>query len=232
MMAVARRPAKRLLILPALLLAVLVVALHVTRDVTPREVDPDLQVAGLPPLAGDALDCERPADAERVAEIRTGLDPNGRVSSVMVLACPVAYDGLYLRYVGELVGDLLRRDGGAWVMVNDDAYAFEVGPLGAHADPRGTNSGLTVWLPDELLTDVSGLGQPGQRGDVVEIRGHIVRTDPEDGGGLTFRAEQVAILAAAATVEAPLERVQVILAATSLAAGGLLWVIRRRGERV
>jgi hypothetical protein len=67
-----------------------------------------------------------------------------------VTSCPAAYDGHRVTYVGELVGDLLRREGGAWVLVNDDDYALRVGPLPAHPELRGTNSGLSVWLPDPL----------------------------------------------------------------------------------
>ena len=39
---------------------------------------------------------------------------------------------------------------GAWVLVNDDAYALDVGPLQGHSQFRGGNSGLSVWLPAPL----------------------------------------------------------------------------------
>jgi hypothetical protein len=222
-------PAKRLLILPALLLVVLVVGLHQVDALHPRPLDPTLRVEP-EEVAARPIRCERtdPASVDRAAAT---MPPEGRISSALVLACPAAYDGHRVRYVGELIGDLLHRDGGAWVLVNDDAYALEVGPLPGHRDLRGTNSGLTVWLPDPLLEAVTGLGRPNQRGDVIEVTGVVVRADPADGEGLTLRADRLRLVAPARAVDEPLDRPQLwfALGASLLAAG--LWVMRRRAER-
>lgn len=224
------RPAKRLLIVPALLFAGIVATVIVVAGVAGRPVDPLPQLDALPPIAGDVEICDRGRRGTEVAAAPLAR-PGARVTSAMVVACPAAFDGLRVRYAGELVGDLLHRDGGAWVLVNDDEYALRYGPLPIHREYRGTNSGLSVWLPTELLGEVNGLGRPNQRGDVVVLDGHIRRTDPDDGGGLTLRADKLQVLQPAHAVEAPFDRPQAILAGASLIAAALLWAGRRRASR-
>jgi hypothetical protein len=160
------------------------------------------------------------------------LPADHRVTSAQVLGCPVAFDGRSVTFVGELVGDLLTRDGGAWVLVNDDDYALELGPLPSHRDRRGTNSGLSVWLPEGLHRQVTGLGGPGQRGDLVRIDGVVRRADRSDGGGLTLRADSLEVLSPAAPVEEPLNVAQVWLAVGALATAAAVWSGRRwRADR-
>jgi hypothetical protein len=223
------RPAKRLLILPALLLVALVAGLHQVDALHPRPLDPALHLEP-EEVAARPVRCER-TDPASVSRAAPPLPAEGRVSSALVLACPEAYDGHRVRYVGELIGDLLHRDGGAWVLVNDDDYALEVGPLPGHRDLRGTNTGLSVWLPEPLLDAVTRLGRPNQRGDVVEVTGVVVRADPTDGEGVTLRADALRLVAPARTVHEPLDLPQLwfALGASLLAAG--LWAVRRRTER-
>jgi hypothetical protein len=227
-----RGPTKRLLLVPALLLVALVGGLQLLEAATPRSIDPALLVEAPGPAAeAEARGCARDADPQTIADVRASLGEQPAVTSAMVLACPAAFDGVSVRYAGELVGDLLARDGGGWVLVNDDDYALEVGPLPAHGEHRGTNSGLTVWLPHEFHAEVTGLGRPNRRGDVLAIEGEIVRADPQDGGGLTLRATEVEVLAASDTIGEPLDRPQLAfaLAMTVIAAG--LWLLRRRAEK-
>jgi hypothetical protein len=223
-----RGPAKRLLILPTLLALALLAGLHLVRETVTHPVDTTLALVDLPPVAGEPIRCVRGEEPAAIGEVRRQLRPRGRVTSAMVVACPMAFDGLHVTYVGELVGDLLPRHGGAWILVNDDDYALEVGPLTSRGERRGTNSGLTVWLPEDLLPEVTGLGQPKQRGDVVAVRGPIVRTDPADGGGLTLRAESLAVLAPALPVPDPFDARQAALAVGAALAGAALWIFRRR----
>jgi hypothetical protein len=220
------RPAKRLLIVPALLLVGLVVGLHQVDALHPRPLDPALHVEAAE-APGRAVRCER-TDRTSVARAAPPVGEDGRSTSELVLACPEAYDGHRIRYVGELVGDLLHRDGGAWVLMNDDDYALEVGPLPGHRDLRGTNRGLTVWLPDPLPEAVTGLGRPNQRGDVVEITGVVVRADPSDGEGLTLRADRLRQVAPARTVHEPLDLPQLWFALGASLLAALLWGVRHR----
>lgn len=224
-------PTRRLLLVPLLLLVVLVAALQLLEAATPRTVDPDLAVQVPAPSAeSEDRTCARDADLQTVADARGALGDRPVVSSVMVQACPAAYDGTRVRYAGEVVGDLLMRDGGAWVLVNDDAYALQVGPLPAHGEHVGTNTGLTVWLPDELHSAVTGLGRPNRRGDVLAIEGRIARADPEDGGGLTLRATDVEVLAPSTTIAEPLDVPQLWFAIAMIVVAAGLWLLRRRAE--
>lgn len=226
-------PTRRLLIVPGAVLALLVIGLHLLVAVDQGEPDPALDVSvGLAPTALDEpRRCSRGDTDDIVEEVRAAATADTRVTSEIVHACPRAFDGQHVRYVGELVGDLLHRDGGAWVLVNDDDYALQVGPLSAHRDHRGTNSGLTVWLPDEVLGEVTGLGRPDVRGDVVEVLGSIVRSDPADGGGLTLRADTLEVLQPATRVGDPLDVGSLALALAAALLGFSLWGVRRRAER-
>lgn len=229
-MARGRGPAARLLILPAVFVVLMVVGLQAMLAADVRPTDPDLLVApdDLPPLAADVVRCERERpDTEPAQGEAERLPAGARVSSASVVACPQAFDGRRITFVGEVVGDVLPRDGGAWVQVNDDAYALDVGPLPAHDDLQGTNSGLQVWLPDELLDGIEP-GRPGRRGDVVELDGVLVRADPEDAGGMTLRADRLLVRAEALDVEVPVDPAQVVLAFTACGVAGAIWLVRRR----
>ncbi len=199
-------------------------SIHPQLDTAPMVVD-------APPLGLDeALHCIRGVDEAAVAVVSEHLRPGARVSSVQVVACPLAFDQRDVTFVGEAVGDVLHRSGGAWVQLNDDAYALEVGPLVGHREHSGFNSGLSVWLPDGLHEQVSEVGGPATRGDVVLVRGTLHRADPHDGGGITIRAEHLEVLAGSVTVDPPLHTVQVavalVLAALALAA--IAWARVRR----
>lgn len=162
--------------------------------------------------------------------------PVGRARSGQVLACPDAFDphgggGPPVVFVGEVVGDVLERAGGAWVLLNDDAYALSYGPLPAHGRRVGTNAGLTVWLPTAVI-DVTRLdpGRPGRRGDILRVTGPIHHTDPADGGGLTLRASSARVVADAVPAPAPFRPRQALLAGV-LAAGALAAAAYARARR-
>lgn len=188
----------------------------------------DTSVHGVLP-AVDPLTCEE-LTSERGAVTPDEDTVVGLATSAAVLSCPFEFDGLLVTYVGEVVGDVLQRDDGAWLLVNDDAYALEQGPLTAGDTPRGTNSGLTVWLPDPLTELVDEPGEHGVRGDVIEVTGRVHRTDPADGGGLTIRAEDATVLAQAVELAEPVHWNQVV-AAVVLGLLALLTLWRERERR-
>jgi hypothetical protein len=197
-----------------LALTLMVVGVVWLESIAPEAELEDRRVSGVPPLATqDVRSCTRPAGTDIAAEIRLEIPDGGRISSAQVYACPAAFDLLDVTFVGELIGDIITRDGGAWVQVNDDDYALEVGPLLGHREQRGFNTGLSVFLPEELLTDVTGVGRAEVRGDVVELRGRLLRTDAEDGGGITLRAHELEVLAPSERFPAPFHGVQAIVAA-------------------
>lgn len=201
-------------------------------------------VADLPPLAlEDGPSCRRFAedtaiDESRarveseaaVARIREELPPGGRVSSTQIYLCPSGYDGLEVTYVGEVVGEVLRRDGGAWAQVNDDDYALVTGPLVGHRERAGFNTGLSVWLEGDLADRIEQPGRASLRGDVVLLRGTLLRADPDDAGGITLRASELETLAGPLTIEPPLHTLQLVVSGvlSVLAIAATLWARRRR----
>jgi hypothetical protein len=228
-----RGPTKWLLITPLATLAVIIVGVVALEAAAPVVEGEDRRVTGLPPLAVDGVeDCVRRRGDTETAEIREDFVRGGRVSSPQVFACPSAFDELEVTYVGEVVGELIPRRGGAWAQVNDDAYALEVGPLVGHRERAGFNTGMSVWLPDGLHEEIEAAGRPGRRGDVILVRGTLLRTDPDDGGGTTVRAEEMERLAEPLEIEDPFHLLQAVIAAL-LAMGAIattVWarIVRRR----
>ncbi|MBW3662061.1 MAG: hypothetical protein KY469_03090 [Actinobacteria bacterium] len=161
--------------------------------------------AGLEFITPGSSSPDDPTDAAITCRRRTSGDPTTPEGAVVALPdrpvrssevvnCPEVFDGHTIEYIGEVVGDVLRRDDGAWLLVNDDAYALESGPLPAHRDYHGTNTGLTVWVGTEIADVIEMTGGPGRRGDVFHFRGPILRVDPADGGGLTLRAREAELV--------------------------------------
>jgi hypothetical protein len=229
----------------ALLVAVLggawwLEALHPQLDPTGNAV------AGVPPLAlDDEPTCRRFVEESAIEEVRARLlsdaaiseiretvGPGGRISSTQVHLCPSAFDGLEVTYVGEVVGDILRRDGGAWAQVNDDDYALINGPVVGHRERAGFNTGLSVWLDGDLADRIEQPGRAAVRGDVVLLRGTLLRADPDDGGGTTLRAYELETLAGPLVLEPPLHTLQLVVAIVlSLAAIAATVFARLRRER-
>jgi hypothetical protein len=186
----------------------------------------DMRVEGVPLLAmTETRTCTRRTDDTVAQELREEFPWEGRISSTQVYLCPRAFDGLKVSYVGEVVGEVLPRRGGAWAQVNDDVYALEVGPLVGHRERDGFNTGMSVWLPDGLHQQVEEVGRPGRRGDVILVIGTLHQSDPDDGGGITVRAEELEVLAASVEIEDPLHVPQLIVAIVLavLAAGTVIW---------
>ncbi len=189
------------------------------------------QIEGLVESELETRTCDRSDDRERINEIRSDVPPQGRVTSEQVLACPMAFDGLSVTYVGEAIGELLPRDGGAWVLVNDDDYALDTGPLPTHRDFGGFSGGLRVWLPDELLDEIDGFGGPERRGTILELRGTVVRDDPDDAGGLTMRALSAEVVRESESIGAPFHAAQAVTASVLAVLAAGAWVLARRSNR-
>jgi hypothetical protein len=134
----------------------------------------------------------RAAGAQEERPLSTGTAPE--VTSGQLHDCPQVYDGVHVRMRGEVVGGLLRRRGGAWVQLNDDLYGGPLGPLPGHRDYRGANSGVGVWLPNELVGHVTAVGGPGTRGDVLEVVGRFHRVDPVSAEVAIVRASSARLI--------------------------------------
>jgi hypothetical protein len=220
-----------LLVIPLMGLALMVGGVWWLEAIHPQVETTDRVVEGVPPLGMDEVEpCIRRADDPDSPDVEEEFPPVGRVSSTQVFSCPQAFDGLRVTYVGEVVGEVLPRRDGAWAQVNDDDYALEVGPLVGHRERSGFNTGLAVWLPDDMHEALTGVGGPAQRGDVILVQGVLHRADPDDGGGTTVRADTMQILEPAHEVEVPLHTVQALVAGVLAVAalGTVAWSRRVR----
>lgn len=221
----------------ALFLAVLVaiaVTVRTVRATAPEVTLPPVTTAAPDREDPEVVTCERtlpeaPESEEEVAEV----DPVGRVFSVDVIECPDAFERQPIIYMGEVIGDVLQRDGGAWVLVNDDPYALEVGPLQGHSRFEGGNSGLSVWLQAPLPELEPG--GPDRRGTIIEVQGRVLRSDPADGGGLTVRAfdaDSTTIVAEATPIDKPVNRGQAVAAVVLLLAAVAVVIAERRAAAI
>lgn len=143
------------------------------------EVDPRVDVT-----------CPDPVPREGQERQPAALEPTAAVSvdSSDLHECPETFDRRIVTYRGEVVGAVLRRSQGAWVQLNDDVYADVAGPLPAHRDLRGGNAGVGVLVPHHVADQISTVGGPGVRGDVLTITGVFRRVDP--------RSREVAVIEA------------------------------------
>lgn len=135
------------------------------------------------------IECEEPIPREGQTRSVDGDDEAlRRVTSSELYDCPQTFDGSQVRYRGEVIGAVLERNGGAWVHLNDDIYARDLGPLPAHRDYRGGNGGLGVFIPTGLAQQITHVGGPQARGDIVDVVGTFHRVDQETGEVAILRA--------------------------------------------
>lgn len=217
------------------LVVVAVAVVWLTHTAPSAALDPVAPDVGPDEFGRHFVDCEStlpvaPRFHEGEEPPRT-VEPVGRIVSGEIVECPRHFDGLPVSYVGEIVGDVLGRRGGAWNLMNDDRYALGPGPLGTTRETTGTNSGLAVWLPDDVLSrelDEITPGRAAVRGDVVRVVGIVHRTDPEDGGGLTVRAVRAELLAPAEDLPEPFDARRALVGVLLLAVGVWLTLLERR----
>jgi hypothetical protein len=157
------------------------------------------------------------------------------VSAGDLVACPHSYDGVTVRYRGEVVAAVLLRGERAWVQLNDDAYGVAAGPLPEHRTALGGNSGIAVSVPATAGRRITIVGGHRAAGDLLEVVGPFLRADPGDAGGPTIRATQVRTVQDGRRLQhAPSPRLLgvagTLLALTAL--GGLTLRLSRRTRRV
>ncbi len=145
-----------------------------------------------PEVIGDPreeITCPERDDLEADADPRPPDRPL-EVASGDLLTCPRVYDGELVRYVGEPVGEVLRRRGHAWVQLNDDVYS-QTAPLPRRSDFAGNNSGIGVRLPAGGADKIDHVGGPSHRGDRVVVEGRFHRTLPATADTMAIDARRV-----------------------------------------
>lgn len=202
--------------------------------------------AGDPPVEDEAaaadprvpLDCPEPTPDEARERPPATLAPRGEpvdVTSTELLNCPEHYDRRTVRYRGEAIGGLLPRRDGTWVQVNDDVYAGPVGPLPAHRQYHGGNTGVGVRLPRGLAEQITTLGGPQTRGDLIEVVGVFRRVDPGSRVVTVVHADSLRVIRAGSRhPDPPMQNRQIAagaLAVLAVAMGTTQRVVAQRRQR-
>lgn len=130
-----------------------------------------------------AVTCPTPADLDAI------VGPL-RPAAGELIDCPDVYDGRTVRYVGEVIEAIFPLGDRAVVVVNDDPYALESGPLPEARTALGGNSGISVILPAGLADRLSHLGSYRERGDLVRVRGSYDSASDLLGGEPAIVAER------------------------------------------
>lgn len=211
------RPADQISSLQALvgMLTVLVVAGAIV-GVLGRLIQRDGLRAPLGAPAQDEQDdtCPQRPMAEPVA-----------VSADDLVECPAAFDGVTVRYTGEAVRAVLHRGPRAWVHLNDDRYALELGPLYDHRTAVGGNSGVAASIPADVADDITHVGNARNRGETLTVTGTFRRANPDDGGGPGIHATTARLTEPGRAVERPVDQIRIVTAAIVFAAAVIAAVL-------
>lgn len=126
------------------------------------------------------------------------------------------WDGKVVTVSGECIGDRMERGAYAWVNILDQGVA------------------VGVWGEKELMRQITALGDYGEVGDWVQVKGEFRLSCPEHGGDTDIHALELQVLKPGYKVEHPLQLERVVLALILLAAATTLGIIvfrRTRRER-
>lgn len=132
------------------------------------------------------------------------------------------YDGKVVAVEGEVVGDVMRRRGGAWITVNDDPYSersLEEG--GEFADV--TNIGIGIWVAPEMADLIKVTGSYKNKGDRVKVVGVFHRVCGEHGGDTDIHALNLQVLDRGRPIRHVLHWWKLLLAALMTVVALSLW---------
>jgi len=94
------------------------------------------------------------------------------VSSGELINNPSRYDGKTIVYGGEIIGDIMKRGGYAWINVSD-------------------GNAIGVWVPLDLLKEINFSGNYKAAGDNIEIVGIFNAACKLHGGDLDIHAQAI-----------------------------------------
>ena len=146
-----------------------------------------------------------------------------------LLSDGAAFAGQTISVVGELIGDYGRRsDGSAWTQLNGDPYAsaplLESGALG------GSNAGIGISAPADLIADLDPPGGYHQRGPLVRVSGIWEYHDADRGGETYLDAVSIEVLEPGRAIEEEVNPVVASLGALFLVTA--LWLALRGRKRL
>lgn len=176
----------------AALLGALSMVVVLAEALRPPPAAPPPDLAAEPP-SDPRIEVECPQPQPREGQERRGDTAVGTVVEVTaneLYDCPETFDGQRVRYRGEVVGAVLQRDDGAWLQLNDDAYARGLGQLPAHREFRGGNAGVGVFVPPAVAERITIVGGPDAAGDVLTVEGVFHRVDADTVEVAIIRADE------------------------------------------
>jgi hypothetical protein len=93
------------------------------------------------------------------------------ISSEELIQNAREYDGKTVVYKGEVIGDIMARNGFAWINVND-----------------GINA-IGIWADRNLIKEIFYTGNYKSKGDIIEVKGIFHRACLEHGGDLDIHID-------------------------------------------
>ena len=119
------------------------------------------------------------------------------------------YDGEPIVYKGEIIGDIMVRGDHAWLHVNDGTIA------------------IGVWIPKNLIGNISFAGDYQKRGDILEVSGIFHRSCLEHGGDLDIHASEIKKAASGNWTVQPISRIKVFIGILSLIFVLVFWASKK-----
>ncbi len=154
------------------------------------------------------------------AEIKNSV---GLVDSTILIEKSRLFDGRMVTYRGEVIGDLMVRDEGVWLNINDDAYSRQ----GEQFKLAGYNQGQGVLAPPGTEDVVKRAGRYDWRGDYGEVRGIFRRSSDMHGGEMLIEASSGKFVKPGFRLAHPVSRRRLMAAGGLLALATLvLWLSR------
>ena len=95
------------------------------------------------------------------------------ISSVDLIENANKYDGQLVTYVGEVIGQVMRRQNGAWVNIYDRQHS------------------IGIWIPLDLIGNIQYKGNYKTKGDIVQVQGVFNRACSLHGGDMDIHAISV-----------------------------------------
>ncbi|MBI4752985.1 DNA-binding protein [Candidatus Desantisbacteria bacterium] len=86
------------------------------------------------------------------------------------------YAGKNITLEGEIIGEVAKRGGNAWLNISDGNY------------------GIGVFAPISIIPAISHTGNHNAKGAVVSVAGTLHRACPEHGGGLDIHAATIKLV--------------------------------------
>jgi hypothetical protein len=129
------------------------------------------------------------------------------VSSAELISQAKNFDNKTVTYSGEVIGDVMKRGGFAWINVND-----------------GVNA-IGVWITSAVAQEIRSVGDFKHAGDNVEIVGIFNRACVQHGGDLDIHAQSMRVLRPGEPVPCSINKVKKDWAIKLLGVVAIIWIL-------